>query len=168
EIPVAELAKPLLGQELTMRYAQRIPAPSSNQEGTKAGQPAEGLSDAAYSVLSREQKLKIVGISDLDPDSMRGAARARVFLPLKLAEDLHVMQPSDLRDSMRGFNKQPSYSTISVRVKNPKQVEAVEQAVKKLGFNTFSILDATRSLRQFFAVLDLFLGIFGSLALAVA
>ena len=78
------------------------------------------------------------------------------------------MQPSDVRDSMRGFNKQPSYSTISVRVKNPKQVEAVEQAIKKLGFNTFSILDATRSLRQFFAVLDLFLGIFGSLALAVA
>ena len=47
-------------------------------------------------------------------------------------------------------------------------MEAVEQAIKKLGFNTFSILDATRSLRQFFAVLDLFLGIFGSLALAVA
>src|SRR5262249_17857096 len=38
----------------------------------------------------------------------------------------------------------------------------------KMGFNTFSIIDATRSLRQFFAVLDLFLGIFGSLALAVA
>ncbi len=37
----------------------------------------------AYSVISREQKLKIVGVSDLDPDSMRGAARARVFLPLK-------------------------------------------------------------------------------------
>src|SRR5438045_5907972 len=78
------------------------------------------------------------------------------------------MQPSDVRDSMRGFNKQPSYSTISVRIRNPKQVETVEQAIKKLGFNTFSILDATRSLRQFFAVLDLFLGIFGSLALAVA
>jgi putative ABC transport system permease protein len=37
-----------------------------------------------------------------------------------------------------------------------------------MGFNTLSILDATRSLQQFFAVLDLFLGIFGSLALAVA
>jgi putative ABC transport system permease protein len=37
-----------------------------------------------------------------------------------------------------------------------------------MGFNTFSILDATRSLRRFFAVLDLFLSIFGSLALAVA
>jgi putative ABC transport system permease protein len=175
DIPVAELAQPLLGLELIMRYAERIPAASSASQGAAAtagsptGQaPSEAPSDAAYSVVSREQKLKIVGISDLDPDSMRGAARARVFLPLRLAENLHVMQPSDLRDSMRGFSKQPSYSTISVRVKNPKQVEAVEQAIKKMGFNTFSILDATRSLRQFFTVLDLFLGIFGSLALAVA
>jgi putative ABC transport system permease protein len=175
EIPVAELAKLLLGQELTLRYAQRTASPASGEETTavnsgKTPVPDEGQapSDAAYSVISREQKLKIVGVSDLDPDSMRGAARARVFLPLKLAQDLHVMQPSDLRDNMRGFNKQPSYSTISVRVKSPKQIEAVEQSIKKLGFNTFSILDATRSLRQFFAVLDLFLGIFGSLALAVA
>jgi putative ABC transport system permease protein len=171
EIPVAELAKPLLGQELILRYAQRAASPGEDMSTGKPGQaPNDGQaqSDAAYSVISKEQKLKIVGVSDLDPDSMRGAARARVFLPLKLAESLHVMQPSDLRDSMRGFNKQPSYSTISVRVKSPKQIESVEQAIKKLGFNTFSILDATRSLRQFFAVLDLFLGIFGSLALAVA
>jgi putative ABC transport system permease protein len=169
DIPVGDLAKPLLGQELTMRYAQRVSAPESAENTpAKSGASDESESDAAYSVISREQRLKIVGISDLDPDSMRGAARARVFLPLKLAQELRVMQPSDVRDSMRGFSKQPSYSTVSVRVKNPKNVEAVEQAIKKLGFNTFSILDATRSLRQFFAVLDLFLGIFGSLALAVA
>ena len=169
DIPVGDLAKPLLGQELTMRYAQRVSAPESAENTpAKSGASDESESDAAYSVISREQRLKIVGISDLDPDSMRGAARARVFLPLKLAQELRVMQPSDVRDSMRGFSKQPSYSTVSVRVKNPKNVEVVEQAIKKLGFNTFSILDATRSLRQFFAVLDLFLGIFGSLALAVA
>ena len=171
DIPVAELAKPLLGQELIMRYAQRIQSPAKQESKTDAATSDSGSTENrqdAYSVISREQKLKIVGVSDLDPDSMRGAARARVFLPLKLAEDLHVMQPSDLRDSMRGFNKQPSYSTISARVKGPKEIEAVEQSIKKLGFNTFSILDATRSLRQFFAVLDLFLGIFGSLALAVA
>jgi putative ABC transport system permease protein len=169
DIPVSELAKPLLGQELTMRYAQRVSAPESVENSpAKSVASTDSESDAAYSVISREQKLNIVGISDLDPDSMRGAARARVFLPLKLAQELRVMQPSDVRDSMRGFSRQPSYSTVSVRVKNPKNVEAVEQAIKKLGFNTFSILDATRSLRQFFAVLDLFLGIFGSLALAVA
>lgn len=169
EISAAELGKPLLGQELTMRYAERVAAAPSNISGGKSAQPeSSGSSSEAYSVVSREQKLKIVGISDLDPDSLRGAARARVFLSLKLAESLHVMQSSDLRDSLRTFGNRPSYSTLSVRVKNPKQVQPVEDAIKKMGFNTFSILDATRSLRQFFAVLDLFLGIFGSLALAVA
>ena len=167
DVPVGELAKPLLGQELTMRYAQRVSTPESADTSPRANSNSSS-EEAAYSVISREQKLKIVGVSDLDPDSMRGAARARVFLPLKLAQDLRVMQPSDLRDSMRGFSKQATYSTVGVRVRNPKNVEAVEQAIKKMGFNTFSILDATRSLRQVFTVLDLFLGIFGSLALAVA
>ncbi len=60
------------------------------------------------------------------------------------------------------------YSSVSVRVKNPSQVQPVEDAIKKMGFTTFSILDASRGLRQFFAVLYAFLGIFGSLALMVA
>jgi putative ABC transport system permease protein len=106
-------------------------------------------------------------VVDLDPESMRGPTRGRVFVPLKLAESLHVMQPTDLREISSNVG-QAMYSSVSVRVKNPAQIRATEDAIKKLGFNTFSILDATRSLQQFFAVLDLFLGIFGSLALAVA
>src|SRR3984885_2838518 len=169
ETNVAALAAPLLGKELTMRYAQREApqaAPSRAENSTAGGDQA--LAGAAYSVVSRELKLKIVGVADLDPESMRGPTRARVFLPLKLAESLHVMQPTDLREVSRAAENQPSYSSVNVRVKNPAQIKNVEDAVKKMGFNTFSILDATRSLQQFFAVLDVFLGIFGSLALAVA
>ena len=55
-----------------------------------------------------------------------------------------------------------------MRVENPNQVPAIEDAIKKMGFGAFSLVDATRSMRQFFAVLDGFLAIFGSLALAVA
>jgi putative ABC transport system permease protein len=170
ETNVAELAAPLLGKELTMRYAQRekqnTPAKSSSDN---VSSPAnDSVAGAAYSVISREQKLKIVGIADLDPESMRGPTRGRVFLPLGLAETLHVMQPTDLREISRAASDQPAYSSVSVRVKNPGQVEPVESAIKKMGFNTFSILDASRSIQQFFKVLDVFLGIFGSLALAVA
>jgi putative ABC transport system permease protein len=170
EPSVSDLAKPLLGKELTMRYAQRVSA--SPQPGPiRPVEPASGdptIAGATYSVVSREQKLKIVGVSDLDPETMRGPMRAKVFLPLKLAESLHVMQPTDLREIARAASDQPVYSSVSVRVKNPAHVQSVEDAIKKMGFTTFSVLDATRSLRQFFAVLDLFLGIFGSLALAVA
>jgi putative ABC transport system permease protein len=153
---LADLAKPLLGKQLTMRYAERA-APSS--------QPLGSSNSAAYSVVSREQALKIAGLTDLDPDSLRGTARARVFLPLKLVQNLHIMQ-SNLRDI--SASDSPSYTSLSVRVQNPNQVPAVEDAIKKMGFSAFSIVDATRSMRQFFAVLDGFLAIFGSLALAVA
>jgi putative ABC transport system permease protein len=161
EASVAELAKPLLGKQLIMRYAERTATPAS---AAQSGNPA----GTAYSVISRETTLKIVGVCDLDPDSLRGQARARIFLPLKLAQNLHVMQPSDLRDTTNLAGGTLAYTTVEVHVKSPTQVQAVEDLIKKMGFNTFSIVDATRSLRQFFAVLDLFLGIFGSLALAVA
>lgn len=98
EPSVAELAKPLLGKELIMRYAQRQAAPAAQpplrtNDATSADESTAG---AAYSVVSREQKLRIVGISDLDPESIRGPTRAKVFLPLRLAESLHVMQPLSL------------------------------------------------------------------------
>jgi putative ABC transport system permease protein len=168
ETNVADLAKPLLGKELVMRYAQRAASPT--QPPLAAAEPAANsrLAEASYSVVSREQKLKIVGVADLDPESMRGPTRAKVFLPLTLAERLHVMQPTDLREISRAASDQPVYSSISVRVKNPTQVQAVEDTIKKMGFTTFSLLDASQSLRTFFRVLDLFLLIFGSLALAVA
>jgi putative ABC transport system permease protein len=76
------------------------------------------------------------------------------------------MQMTDMRDAMRA--SQAGYSSLIVRLKDPKQVERVEAAARKMGFSTFSLLDATRSLRQFFFIVDIFLGIFGSVALAVA
>jgi putative ABC transport system permease protein len=172
EVSVTDLAKPLLGKQVIMRYAERTATPAPEATEKKDSPPASpeinNSAGTAYSVVSREATLKIVGVCDLDPDSMRGQARARVFLPLKLAENLNVMQPSDLRDTTNMASGTPAYTTVEVHVKSPTQVQPVEDVIKKMGFNTFSIVDATRSLRQFFAVLDLFLGIFGSLALAVA
>jgi putative ABC transport system permease protein len=150
---IADLARPLLGQELILHYAERTPSAGATSAAT-----------SAYSVVSRQQSLKIVGVTDIDPESMRGSARARVFLPLLLAQDLHVVS-SDQRDTS---TTTPTYTSLSVRVANPNQVPTVEDAIKKMGFHAFSLVDANRSLRQFFAVLDGFLAIFGSLALAVA
>ena len=97
---------------------------------------------------------------------MRGN-RGRIFLPMEFAESLNMIQPADLRQVMRpGQGK--TYLGLIVRVARSSQVLAVEGAIKKEGFNTFSILDASSNLARFFKILDLFLGIFGSLALAVA
>jgi putative ABC transport system permease protein len=92
-----------------------------------------------------------------------------VFVPLQLAEELHVAQPSDMQEFVRaGGSNKPTYMGLTVRVKSPRNVTQVEDAIKKLGFSTFSLLDASRNLRLVFTVFDVFLGLFGSLALTVA
>ena len=176
----------LIGKELTLEYAERVPTvaapeakatPGESHSGQDSGSdkgngPAtetrQPVAMASFSVVPREQKLRIVGITDQEPEGLRGESGARLFVPLHFLQNLHVMAPAAMRDNESSFSSVPTYQSVSVRVKNPNKVEDVQDAVKKMGFNTFSILDATRSLRRFFAVLDLFLGIFGSLALAVA
>lgn len=167
---VADLAAPLLGKEIVMHYAQRAPSPPTHAPESAPASASSGsdFAGASYSVVSREQKLTIVGVSDLDPESMRGPAHAKVFLPLGLAESLHVMLPTDLREIASTGTGRTVYPSISVRVKDPSRIQPVEDAIKKMGFTTFSILDASRSLQQVFRVLYAFLGIFGSLALVVA
>jgi putative ABC transport system permease protein len=79
-----------------------------------------------------------------------------------------MMQMSDATRAMRGDMERKTYSMLTLRVDKTSQIESVQDAIKKMGFRAYSILDATQSLRRFFAVFDMFLGIFGSLALAVA
>ncbi len=153
----------VVGQDLVLRYAER-------QSLGVSSNPQSGISDSSgFSVVRKEQKLKIVGIIDQEPfGGMRSISRARVFIPTELADDLNMIQYSDLRGITGDAAGGKTYLALVVRVATAGKVQAVQGAIKKLGFRTYSILDATKGLRRFFAVLDLFLGIFGSLALAVA
>jgi putative ABC transport system permease protein len=157
----------LVGQELTLRYAERqaIPTAGSDTSNTVAADRPEG-----FSVVPKELKLKIVGIVDTEPAAGYGGyGNARLLMPLETASKLRAAQVNDLRDIVRGNSANKiTYPSLSVRAKSPSQVEALEASIKNLGFNAFSLLDASKSLRTFFSVFDLLLGIFGSLALAVA
>ena len=168
--------KELIGQEVTLRYGERQAlAPDSESAGRPqlAGTPGGGSNSASgddfgFSVVRKTQKLKVVGIIEEEPyGGMRTVSRGRIFLPVDLTEKLNMAQFTDMRSSLRGGGGK-TYMTLTVRVKDPGKVAQVQDAINKMGFRTFSVLDATKSLRRFFTVLDLFLGIFGSLALAVA
>jgi putative ABC transport system permease protein len=81
---------------------------------------------------------------------------------------LRAAQTNDLRDLLRDTPSQHSYESLTIRVNGTSHVKDVEDAIKKMDFTAFSLLDASRNLSIVFAVFDLFLGIFGSLALVVA
>jgi len=152
--------KELLGKEIVLRYAERR---NPNQGGQQ--DPSDEFS---FSVIRKEQALKVVGIIDQEPfGGMRMISRARLFLPTQTADSLNMVQFSDVRNAANA-NAGKTYSMLTVRVSSAGKVEQVQDAIKKLGLRTYSVLDATKSLRRFFAIFDMFLGIFGSLALAVA
>jgi putative ABC transport system permease protein len=155
----------LVGQELTLRYAERQAIPSAGADGSGTTEQPEG-----FSVVPKELKLKIVGIVDTEPAAGYGGyGNARLLIPLATSSKLRAAQVNDLRDIVRGnAENKVTYASLSVRAKSPSQVETLEASIKNLGFNAFSLLDASKSLRTFFSVFDLLLGIFGSLALAVA
>ena len=91
-----------------------------------------------------------------------------MLIPLQVAEKLRVAQTNDFRTMLGARPDGTHYQSLTVRVKGPSLVKDVEDSIKPMGFATFSLLDATNNLRLVFAVFDLLLGIFGSLALVVA
>ncbi|MGH9745726.1 MAG: ABC transporter permease [Candidatus Acidiferrales bacterium] len=159
----------LIGKELVLRYAERQALSASAESSEPAGQAGSDAGGGGFSIVPRERKLRIIGIVDTEPAAgFGGLGSGRVLIPLQVAETLRAAQLNDLRDVVRGPDAKTTYASLTVRAKSPSQVEGIEAAIKEMGFSTFSLLDATRNLRLFFTIFDLLLGIFGSLALAVA
>jgi putative ABC transport system permease protein len=151
----------LIGKELILRYAERQ---------SLAADAASGQNLGGFTVVPKEKHLQIVGVVETEPASgFGGFGSGRLLIPLSVAETLRAAQVNDLRDVLRDASSdKPAYASLTVRVKSPSLVDATEAKIKNLGFGAFSLLDASKSLKIFFSVFDLLLGIFGSLALAVA
>ncbi len=150
----------LIGKDLVLRYAERTPLAAGSGGNSEAG---------GFSIVPHEEKLRVVGIVTTEPSAGLGTfGRGRLLIPLQLAEKLQATQTNDLRDMLRDTPTKRTYDDLTARVKSASNVPAVEDAIKQMGFSAFSLLDATRSLAQVFAVFDMLLGIFGSLALVVA
>jgi putative ABC transport system permease protein len=164
----------LVGQEITLRFAQRqaLPPPSQ-QAAADAPSEAVGPDEEAlgFSIVPSEKKFRVIGVLPAS-DSGGGPVgfnNAGIYLPLNVAEKLQVVQGSELRDVARSSQGEGQrFAALNVRATSPSAVAQIESSVTHLGFAAFSLIDVTRNLRTFFAIFDLFLGIFGSLALAVA
>jgi putative ABC transport system permease protein len=164
----------LLGKQIVLHYGERqeVQAPEARPRSAADPPQASGSADetVSFTVVRREKPLRIVGIIESEPYAgITASSTARVFLPVGLAEKLHPAMASNLRDIMQARpSGSSSYSALIVRVGNPSRVQPTQEAIKQMGFRTFSLLDATKSLRRVFVILDLFLAIFGSVALVVA
>jgi putative ABC transport system permease protein len=171
----------LIGKELVLRYAEKEPLPADEAAENPArksaakhsaandGATSDASASGGFSLVPRELKLRIIGVVETEPATgFGGFGRGRLLIPLQIAQNLRIAQPTDMREMLRGNTGKPTYETLTVRVNSPKAVQGVEDTIKGMGFGTFSILDATKNMVLFFTVFDSLLLIFGSLALTVA
>jgi hypothetical protein len=157
-------AQKIIGTDLILRYGEKVPNTAPEQKNATPDSPV-GL---GFSVVRKELKLRIIGVVNTEPyGGVRAASRGRVFIPVALAETLNAVQPTDLRTMMRPSTGK-TYLTLIVRAERASMVPALQEGIRKMGFSTYSLQDASKALTRAFAIVDIFLGIFGSLALAVA
>ena len=160
----------LIGKELVLRYAEKQALPPDDVTPVAKHSAADDApASGGFSLVPRELKLRIIGVVETEPATgFGGFGRGRLLIPLQIAQNLRIAQPTDMREMLRGNTGKLTYETLTVRVSSPKSVEGVEDTIKQMGFGTFSILDATKNMMLFFTVFDSLLLIFGSLALTVA
>lgn len=151
--------KNLIGKDLTLGYASAADVANAMMGGMMGG----------MQVRRTEKKFSIVGIVDREPGpTFGGGLFSSVMVSLKKAQEAGAREFANPEAFLRGLSQKPSYSVVMVRVTHLQDTEEVEKKIKDLGFSAFSISDALASAKKAFILLDILLGLVGSIALAVS
>jgi len=97
-------AASLVGKEITLRYAERRTLSSDEIAKEKdIDAQLDAMMSGGISIVTREKKLRVVGVIESDPSAgIGGFGGGRVFLPIRVAEQLHAAQANDVQDFVRG------------------------------------------------------------------
>jgi len=147
----------LVGRDVTFGYAA-----ASTPLTSETGVPGVNLQRS-------ERKFRVDGIVERQAGPNAGGPMfAAVMIPLAKAREMGAADLSGAQALLRQLSDQRVYTTVTVKVNRAQDTEAVEKKIKDLGFNAFSIADLLESQKKAFILLDLLLGLVGSIALTVA
>ena len=152
----------LVGQDLTLGYA-------STAAG--AGAPAAPPGMPPLMQVQRVQvPCRVLGIVEREtaPMQIGGANVSQVMMPLARAREINAAVVRTQRALMRGQQAENVYGTLTVKVTHAQHTQDVQAQIRKMGFSAFSLNDALEGAKRAFLILDIILGLIGSIALAVA
>lgn len=148
----------LIGKSPTLSYA----ASHTNEKETdyKIG----------FQVQRVDLQCRIVGIVERAPAPMLigGGPPASVMIPLGIARTIDAEIVTNAQSLLRDPSQPKSYASVTVKVKQAKFTQDVEDRIRSLGYTVFSVNDALRGAKNAFIILDIVLSLIGSIALAVS
>jgi putative ABC transport system permease protein len=150
----------LIGKTATLSYASSKPA-----------DVAAGVENGFQQMVQRvDLQCRIAGIVERDANGLPigGGPNASVMIPQGIAEKIEAEIITDPQSFLRDPSVRRSYGTVTVKVKQAKFTQDVEDRIRKMGFSAISVNDALRGAKNAFIILDIFLTLIGSIALAVS
>ena len=160
---VEEKPEQLVGKEITLGYA------SAGAGAAPVVPPMPGL-PAVTQVQRVQVPCRVLGLVEREaaPMQVGGANVSAVMVPLRRAREMNAAVIRAQRAVMRGQQTENVYSTLTVKVASPQRTQDVQARIKTMGFSAFSLSDALEGAKRAFLIMDIILGLIGSIALAVA
>jgi len=157
----------LVGKPLSLGYMSAAQPGSTDAiavPGTIPGGVAGGLH-----IQRTERSFTIIGIVSRQQGPGAGLGMfAAVMVPLAKVREMGGGDLSSPQALLRQLADRRSYTTVTVKVQSPQDTEGVEQKIKDMGYSAFSVADMLQNQKKAFILLDLVLGLVGSIALSVA
>jgi putative ABC transport system permease protein len=164
---VQDKPQQLVGKTLSLGYAA---APVEAPAGQEPPPPTRlSIPQLITQVKRAESPCRVVGIVEREtgPMPVGGSNVAAVMLPLPRAKEINAAVVATQRSLMR--NRADSmFQAVVVKVTEAQRTQDVQGRIRKMGFTAFSLNDALEGAKRAFLILDILLGLTGSIALAVA
>jgi ABC-type antimicrobial peptide transport system permease subunit len=152
-------AEDLLGKVIVLAYA----SPAT------AGQAESAAVPGGVNIQRTEKSFTITGIVDRQAGPGAGAGMvAPVMIPLSKAREMATYDLASPQALLRQLAEKRTYTSVTVKVRRPQDTAEVEKQITDMGFSAFSVSDLLENQRRAFLLLDVLLGLVGSIALSVA
>ena len=157
----------LVGKTISLGYM--LTSQPGSPDAASVPSLVPGGAPGGLQIQRAERPFKIVGIISRQAGLGAGLGMfSAVMIPLAKAREMGGADLSNPQALLRQLADKRSYATVTVKVQGPQDTEAVEQKIKDLGFSAFSVADMLQNQKTAFLLLDLLLGLVGSIALSVA
>jgi putative ABC transport system permease protein len=147
----------LIGKQLTLTYAARP------DDASAVRFPDE------FQIRRVDRPCTIVGIVERlatavpFDDFLSG-----LMVPMSTAREIDAEIVTSAQSLIRGAPAAAAFNALTVKVIQPQFTQEVQDRIKDMGYAVFSVSDAMAGARNAFIVVDIILGLIGSIALAVS
>ena len=119
-------------------------------------------------LANKDYNFTIVGIIEQVDTPGPSLMRSDIIIPSGTAQKMDKISITSVSDIFQSMNQPQGYSTIGIRLKDPKYVDSVEKWIKDAGFNTFALIDQLDQMKKAFIFMDLFFFAIAMIAISVA